>query len=105
MQFFVPFAVDQDQSKRILLRTLDNLVSASYQPLKELIYQLSCTIDQRQLTQTVGQLSAINDEVIMFIFKNDRGYLVCIYSRGVAWGQPIIIHYCDVHSVISFDLL
>jgi len=103
MQFFVPFAVDSDQSNRILQRTLDNLINASYEPLKDLIYQIGCSVDQREVIQTVGQPSVTNDEVIMFIFKNDRGYLVCTYSRGVSWGHPIIVHYRNIHSVVAFD--
>lgn len=103
VNFFIPFAADEAQAQRILLRTIDNLTSASYQPLKALVYQVNYLVDGHLVSQSVGQVSVVNEEIIMLIFKNDRGYLVCTYSRGVSWGHPIIAHYVDVNSVIMFN--
>jgi hypothetical protein len=55
------------------------------------------------MAQSVGQVSAVNDEIIRAIFKNDRGYLICTYSRAVSWGAPIIAHHKDIQTIIPFD--
>jgi hypothetical protein len=71
--------------------------------LEDRVYQVAFYRNDRMLTDTVGELCPITGETVMIIFKNDLGYLICSYSRGVAGGEPIIIKYSSVASVLSFD--
>lgn len=103
MKFFIPFASDETQAQRILVRIEEHLRKDGFEPLKATVYEVNYLLDEVLISEAVGRLSNQNDELVMAIFKNDRGYLVCTYSRGAVWGSPIIAHYKNVESVIAFD--
>ncbi|GAB3255857.1 hypothetical protein GCM10027347_17290 [Larkinella harenae] len=102
MKFFIPFITEEVQLKRIYKRIVDHLGKLGYEPLVDRIYQVDYFQDETLVTEAVGRVSATSSEVVMAIFKNDSGYLICSYSRGVASGHPIISDYKHVQSVIEF---
>ncbi len=103
MTFFIPFAANPIQADRICQRTQQRLIALGYSPLTDRVYEIQFYRDGRLLTDTIGDLCPITGETVMLIFKNDVGYLVCSYSRGVAGGEPLIIKYNTIESVTLFD--
>jgi hypothetical protein len=103
MNFFIPFTSDPDQTQRICRRVKQRLIGMGFGPLDERVYQVSFRRDDQILFDTIGELCPITGETVMIIFKNDLGYLICSYSRGVAGGEPIIVKYSSIESVTFFD--
>ncbi|MGA0555343.1 hypothetical protein ACO2Q8_01745 [Larkinella sp. VNQ87] len=103
MKFFIPFITEESQLKRVYERIVAYLIKLGYEPLTDRVYQVDYELDGKLTTEAVGRVSETSREVVMAIFKNDRGYLICSYSRGVASGHPIIAHYKHVKTVIDFS--
>lgn len=103
MQFFIPFVTEPLQRKRMYERIVNHLGKLGYEPLKDRIYQVDYQQEGQLMTEAVGRLSPTSREIVMAIFKNDRGYLICSYSRGIAAGHPIIAHFKQVKEAISFS--
>ena len=103
MKFFIPFSVNAQQMERVCKRVEKRLIDLGFAPLKERIYQVVFHRGNQLVTDTVGQPCPVTGEIVMMIFKNDVGYLVCSYSRGVAGGDPVLAQYNTVTSVTAFE--
>lgn len=103
MEFFVPFSTNAQQAERICERIEKRLNGMGFSPLKERMYQVVFYRDSLLVTDTVGQICPLSGEIVMAIFKNDLGYLICSYSRGVTGGDPLLAKYSTVQSVTAFD--
>lgn len=103
MKFFIPSSVDAEQTERICRRVEKRLIGMGFSPLKERIYQISFYRNGQLVTDTVGQPCPLTGEITMLIFKNDVGYLICSYSRGIAGGDPLLVQFSTIQSVVAFD--
>ncbi|GAB4054351.1 hypothetical protein [Spirosoma litoris] len=103
MKFFVPFSTNTEQAERICQRVEKRLIGMGFSPLKNRMYQVVFYRDELLVTDTVGHPCPLTGEIVIAIFKNDLGYLICSYSRGVTAGDPILAKYSTVQSAIAFD--
>lgn len=103
MKFFIPFSTNAEQAERICQRVEKRLVGMGFSPLKERMYEVIFYRDGHLIRDTVGQLCPLTGEVVMLIFRNDVGYLICSYSRGVAGGDPLLAQYGSVTAVTAFE--
>ena len=103
MKFFLPFSTTSRQAERICQRVEKRLTGMGFAPLKERVYQVIFYRDGQLVTDTVGQACPLSGEIVLMIFKNDLGYLVCSYSRGVTGGEPLLVQYSTIQSVTPFS--
>ncbi|GAB4025356.1 hypothetical protein [Spirosoma gilvum] len=102
MHFFIPFAASEAQAQRILKRLSDNLLSNGYPSSQDFVYQISYFHEGTLVSDTVGEASIQNKEIILAISKYSDEYLICTYSRGVTWGKPMIAYAKDIEAVTDF---
>jgi hypothetical protein len=103
MKFYIPFTTDAEQTNRICNRITQRLIGMGYGPFRDLVYQVTFRRDNQLVVDTVGELCPLTGEMVMVIFSNDTGYLICSYSRGVSGGEPLLARYNVVESVVLFD--
>lgn len=103
MKFFIPFAVNDAQTHRILKRINDTLRTSGYQINQPPFYQVSYLFQGALVSDTVGQVSAQHNEIVLAILSFNDDYLICTYSRGVTWGKPLIAYQRDVTAVVAFE--
>lgn len=103
MFFFVPFAASEAQTQRILKRLNNNLLTNGYPFSQDFVYQISYFFEGRLVSDTVGEASVQNKEIILAISRHSDEYLICTYSRGVTWGKPMIAYAKDIEAVMAFE--
>ncbi|WP_080058466.1 hypothetical protein [Spirosoma aerolatum] len=103
MEFFIPFAASEAQTQRILKRISDNLRGYGYQLNQGFFYQVSYAFEGALVSDTVGEASSQNKEIVLAIFRQPEEYLICTYSRGVTWGKPMVAHSNDIQLVTAFN--
>jgi hypothetical protein len=102
MKFFMPLTTNDVQAERIHRRIADRLKgmgrSLSPSRVSRVVYER----DGKMSNEAVGSPSD-NGEIVLAIFKDEIGYNICTYSRGVVWGNPMMAHYSVTQWAELFD--
>lgn len=105
MRFFVPHASGPEEAESVLA-SVAAFVGAAPPPPDRRIYRLTYTHNGRRFTVEIGKpIPAYyqeGDQEVICIFDGDP-FKVCLPTRGVVRGDPILVDSSSVHAVEHFD--
>jgi hypothetical protein len=105
MQFFIPHASDNAEAESVL-KSVAQFVGAAVPTPEARIYRLSFSHNGRDFVAEVGKpIPAYYQEgnqLVVAIFSGEP-FKICLPSRGVLRGDPILVGAKSVHSVEYFD--
>ena len=65
------------------------------------VYSISFTHKSRNITETVGEKSESNNELVCAIFESGELFYTCTPSRGIVGGEPMMTSH--VEKVVYFQ--
>ena len=89
--FFVPYAEDTAQAKRVWESTCEFMRKLGHKVLPKRIYSLRYVHNGNQRLDHVGGKDRYGMEEILVLLETDTVFLCCTANRGVLRGQPILI--------------
>lgn len=105
MKFFVPHASGPAEAESVLA-SVAAFVGAALPPPDRRIHKLTYTHNGRQFIVEVGKpippYYQEGDQEVVCIFGGDP-FKVCLPTRGVVRGDPILVGSSGVHTVEHFD--
>lgn len=104
MKFFIP-ATDYDEHAELVYQSVKKSLTDQYghKVSNARIRQITVIRNGKATTDTVGERSSLNGEIVVAIFDADTVYLVCTAFRGVARGEPMLAGKWQTQHVEYFD--
>lgn len=101
--FFMPAIKDEFEAERFYQIIRKFMIHQGYDLLDDRIYSIKLTHKSTTTTETVGEESISNGEVVIAIFETKDGMcLTCTKSRGFHGGTPLLSNPFEVE---YFDVL
>lgn len=104
MKFFIP-AIDADKAEDFLENTIIKFIETQgFDVLRnKKIRSITFEHKGKLITDSVGELSPSNNEVVYAIIETNNLYLVCTTHRGVLGGEPLLTNKQSISKIIYFD--